>query len=342
MHRSRQSSLRASLPTGTPAEIVAWTSSDHVVVISTRTGAVVRTLASDVAVFEPGVPDLSVSPQGVVFFNSAPIVGVSPPDAQGDQIFSVPITGGPVREVAAGFFPQVSPNGKLLAYVASSGVGEAPYMLPNGGITIATLAGDNISNVQTMHPDATQTDQGASNLSWSQDSQSLSFALLDGATDATTSWRIALARANGSLASAQEIPFRPGVSWSGYWKVPKDGEQVGIGVLTSPPVDSPSTLAGSQAIVTIDPSTGKAIKHLFTIKGAAVCSTSVPSDCWADFVNPLTLDAAGTSVLVGGAIPLAFGSVSTSGASYLYRWSTGDSKLVRLTPGVQVATWGPS
>ena len=142
-----------------------------------------------------------------------------------------------------------------------------------------------------------------------------------------------MASADGSLASAQQIPLRPGLSWSGYWKTAKNGEHVGIGVRTSPPVDYPSTLAGSQAIVTIDLSTGKAIERLFRINGAAVCTTSVPSDCQADFVNPLTVDGVGTSVLVGGAIPLAYGSVSTSGKSYLYRWSTGDSQPVRLDAG---------
>jgi hypothetical protein len=293
-------------------------------------------------VFEPGLPDLSVSPQGEVFFNSAPIAGVSAPDAQGDQIFSVPITGGPVREVAPGFFPQVSPNGRFLAYVASNGVGEAPYMLPSGGIAIATLMGNGVSNVQTLHPDPAQTGQGASDLSWSPDSDNLSFALLNGSSLTTPSWTIALASADGSLASAHEIPLRPGVSWNGYWKTAKSGERFGIGVLTAPPVDSPSTLAGSQAIITINPSTGKPIKRLFTINRAAICTTSVPSDCQADFVNPLTVDGVGTSVLVGGAIPLAYGSVSTSGASYLYRWSAGDTRPVRLTPGVLVATWGTS
>ena len=104
--RTHQGSPRTSFPAGTPAEIVAWTSNHHVVVISTRTGAILRTLASDVAVFEPGLPDLSVSPQGEVFFNSAPIAGVSPPDAQGDQIFSVPITGGPYEKSPPGFLPR--------------------------------------------------------------------------------------------------------------------------------------------------------------------------------------------------------------------------------------------
>jgi hypothetical protein len=337
--RTHERPLRALLPAGTPGEIVAWTSNHNVVVISTRTGAIVRTLASDVAVLAPGLPDLSVSPQGEVFFNSAPIAGVSPPNAQGDQIFSVPITGGPVQEVAAGFFPQVSPNGKFLAYVASNGAGEAPYMLPSGGITIATLMGNDFSNVQTLHPDAVQTGQGASDLSWSSDSDDLSLSLLSGATNATTSWTIALASADGSLGSAHQIPLPPGVSWSGDWTRGTD-EQVGIGVLTGPPVDPPLDLAGSQAIVTIDPFTGKALRHLFAIKGTAVCTSSVPANCFADFVNPLSVDVAGTSVLIGGAIPLSYGSVSTSGASYLYRWSVGDPRPMRLTASVLVATWG--
>src|SRR5271155_5242634 len=39
----------------TPSEIVGWTSNRDLEVISTTTGAVERTLASDVALFAPGV-----------------------------------------------------------------------------------------------------------------------------------------------------------------------------------------------------------------------------------------------------------------------------------------------
>ena len=208
------------LPAGTPADIVGWLSSDQVVVIDTRTGAVVRTLATGVSVEAPGLPDLTVAPGGQVYFDSAPLAGVSPHDAEGDQIYSVPITGGPVVEVGPGSDPQVSPNGQLLAYLASDGAGEAPYLLPGGGIDVATLAGARVAGVRTLHPDPAQQDQGASDLSWSPDGQHLSFDLLGSEADTTTSWTIALAGAGSSLATAQQIPLQPaGLTWNGYLRV---------------------------------------------------------------------------------------------------------------------------
>ena len=171
-----------------PNEIVGWTSSRDLEVISTTTGAVERTLASDVALFEPGVPTLSVSPGGVVFFDSVPTVGISPPDAQGDQIYSVPIMGGPMREVSPGYDPAISPDGRTLAFVASNGVGEAPYQLANGGIELAHLNGSEITGVRILHPIGTMVGVGFSNLSWSADSQMLSFDQLDPSSDVTSSW----------------------------------------------------------------------------------------------------------------------------------------------------------
>ena len=336
--------LRSSLTSRRDAQlkIVSWTSNHHVVVISRRSGAILRTLASDerCSVRARFARSLGVSPRRSLL-QLRTNRRSEPARCSGGSDFQRSHHRRSSTRSWRWFFPIGQRKRKVLGLRGWNGVGEAPYMLPSGGITIATLAGDNVSSVQTLHPDARQTGQGASDLSWSPDSDRLSFSLLNGGNDTTTSWTIALASADGSLASAQQIPLRPGLSWSGYWKTAKNGEHVGIGVRTSPPVDYPSTLAGSQAIVTIDLSTGKAIERLFRINGAAVCTTSVPSDCQADFVNPLTVDGVGTSVLVGGAIPLAYGSVSTSGKSYLYRRSTGDSQPVRLTPGVLVATWSP-
>ncbi|HXN60317.1 MAG TPA: hypothetical protein VN886_07665, partial [Acidimicrobiales bacterium] len=299
--------------------------------------------ATGVSVEEPGLPDLTVSPGGQVYFDSAPLPGVSPADAEGDQIYTVPITGGSVVEVAPGSDPQVSPNGQFLAYLASTGSGEAPYLSSAGGIEIATLAGAQLTPVRTLHPDPAQQNQGASDLSWSPDGQRLSFDLLDGVADTTTSWTIALAGAGSSLAMAQQIPLQPaGLTWNGYWRVGGPGAALGIGVLTSPSPDPP--LAATQRIVTVDPSTGRVVRHLFTVP-EAVCtavSPSVPSDCDADFTDALSVDAAGTSVLVGGAIPFSYGQVSTSGETSLYRWSVGSAQAVRLSSGVLVACWGPA
>jgi hypothetical protein len=146
-----------TLPPGTPAEIVGWTSTHNVVVISTATGHVMRTLATDVSIFAPGLPDVSVAPGGTVYFESAtPSTSTTGIDS-GDQIFSVPITGGPVRAVAAGSDPQVSPNGRFLAFISanpSGEAGEAPYLVPPVGLDIAALSQEGtVSQVRTLPRD---------------------------------------------------------------------------------------------------------------------------------------------------------------------------------------------
>ena len=331
------------LPVGMPAEIVGWTSSFHLEVLSARTGVVMLTLASNVSVFAPGLPAVSVTPAGTVVFDSDPIPGVSPPDAQGDQIFTVPISGGPIHEVAPGFDPAVSPDGRSVAFVASNGAGEAPYVQPTGGIDVATLRGSAITGVETLHPVAAQVDHGVSNLSWSSDSRHLSFDLLDPSTDSSTTWTLALPTSTSSLASAVQIPLHPaGVTWNGYLRHRSKGRELGIGVSTAPQEEPP--LAGAQRIVSIDPATGSVVRTLFALP-AAVCTAAqppqAPADCNADFSNTLDVDHAGSSVLVSGAIPLTTGTVSTSGLTYLYRWTQGSTKPVRLSQGVLVATWGP-
>lgn len=326
----------------TPKEIVAWTSDRELEVISTTTGAVERTLASDVALFAPGVPTLSVSPVGVVFFDSVPTVGISPPDAQGDQIYSVPIVGGPVREVSPGYDPAISPDGRTLAFVASNGVGEAPYQLASGGIELAQLNGSEITGVRTLHPSGTMVGAGFSNLSWSADSQIVSFDQLDPSSDVTSSWLLSGPNAKSSLASAVEIPLHPkGLAWGGFLDSSTKGEPLGIGVQTA--VQDEPPLASSQKVVSIDPQTGAIVRALFELP-AAVCtsaSPSTPEDCDSDFSNALDVDPASSSVLVSGAIPLTDGQVSTSGLTYLFRWATDSAKPVRLTSGVLVAAWGP-
>ena len=75
------------------------------------------------SIFAPGIPNVSVAPDGIVFFESAT---PSPQDTnatEGDRIFSVPVNGGPVRNIGSGSDPQVSPNGKLLAFIASEPAG---------------------------------------------------------------------------------------------------------------------------------------------------------------------------------------------------------------------------
>jgi hypothetical protein len=325
-----------------PDEIVGWTNNFRLEVISTRTGSVERMLASNVALDAPGLPTLSVSPGGVVFFDSDPIEGVGPPDAQGDQIYSVPITGGPVREVAAGFDPAISPDGQTLAFVASNGVGEAPYQLASGGIELARLNGSNITAVRILHPTGDMVGAGISNLSWSTDSQTLSFDQLNPSTDVTTSWLLSAPSRQSSLDSAVAIPLHPtGLTWGGFFGESAGGRQLGIGVLTTPVNEPP--LANPQKVVSIDPQSGEVVRTLFTLP-EAICTSSSPSapeDCNADFSNALDADSGSSNVLVGGAIPLKYGQVSTSGLAYLIRWNAASTRPVRVISGVLVAAWGP-
>ena len=224
-----------------------------------------RTLASNVSIFAPGLPNVSVAPDGTVFFESAEPSSPHTDLDTGDQILSVPITGGPVRDIAAGSDPQVSPNGRFLAFISpdpAGAPGEAPYLVPPVGISIATLSrGGTITGVRTLPPGPAQVNQGASDLSWSGDSKDLSFDLLDPTTNATTPWTIPIAGSN-TLAVARQITLQEsGLTWNGYWGRNRQGAPQGLGVLTS--------ASGHQEVVSINPATGRPTDRLF----------AVPADC---------------------------------------------------------------
>jgi hypothetical protein len=326
----------------TPKEIVAWMSDDRVVVLSARSGTILRTLATPVLLDEPGSPDLTVSPTGIVYFDSASLSSFnSGAWGGGDQIFSVPITGGPVTHIAAGYDPQVSPNGHQLAFVAPESGGEAPYLNAAGGIELAQLSSNAVTATRILHPDASQLNQGITQLSWSPDSDRLSFAQIDGDTDVTTFWTVPVDAPVTSLGAATEIPLRnAALTWNGYWGSHQEhGRAVGLGVLT--------TTTGTQRVVVIDPQSGRQLSTLFSLRGAVCVALSpasppapTPSPCTYGFDNTVISDTSGGDVLLAGATQVS----ATTGARttpYLYRWRIGDRRLIRLTPGALRATWAP-
>ena len=324
-----------------PDEIVGWTATARLVVVSARTGRTERTLATDVSVSTPGIPSVSVAPDGTVYFESATPAYPSPTATGGDQILSVSINGGPVRDIGSGSDPQVSPDGRLLAYIAPEApgaAGEPPYLVPPQGIDIATLsATGTIQTMRTLEPDVSQVDQGASDLSWSSDGRLLSFDLYNPTMSATTAWFVPTGPAVSSLASATQIPLQsPGLTWNGFFGSTAGSDPQGIGAVSAPS-------DGRQSVVTIDARTGRITGHLFRMP-AAVCESMAPvgsSGCSSLFSNPVVAEPMGTNVLVSGAIPYVDGARTTSGATSVYVWHPGLRAPRRLTGGIDVASWGP-
>jgi hypothetical protein len=331
---------RAAVSDTMPAEIVGWTPAAKLVVLSARTGRIERTLVTDVSVDAPGLPSVSVAPDGTVYFESASRVSGAPSAGGGDQILSVSIDGGTVRDLGSGSDPQVSPDGSQLAYIAPERpgtAGEPPYLVPPQGIDIATLStAGAVESVRTLEPGPSQVDQGASDLSWSSDGRLLSFDLYNPSTLATTAWFILAESAESSLANAAQIPLAAGLTWNGFFGTGTDGDPQGIGV--SAPTGA------RQTVVTIGSRTGRITSRLFRVP-AAVCESMSPtgsSGCSSLFANPVVADPPSATVLVSGAIPYVDGSVTTSGATSLYVWHRALRAPQRLTGGVDVAAWGPT
>jgi hypothetical protein len=92
-----------------PSQIVVWTGNFQVEVLSARTGRLVRTLATNVGLYQ-GLPTIAVSRDGIVYFDTA--------HNRRQWVMSVPITGGRPTTVSAGYSPAISPDGRQLAYVA--------------------------------------------------------------------------------------------------------------------------------------------------------------------------------------------------------------------------------
>ncbi len=329
----------STTPTKPPSDIVAWTPSGNIVVLSASSGATVRTLATHVLLSEPGLPNLSVAPSGDAYFDSA----TSSSTSGSDQIYRVPITGGPLTRVTAGFDPQVSPDGKLLAFVAPEPGAQIPYLDQAGGIDIATITPTGIRDIRRLAPDPQQLNRGIFQLSWRPDSAALSFDLLNGHTDVTTFWTISLTSGTNALAAARQIRIRnSSMTWNGFWNHRVAGQYVGLGVVTSE--------SAAQQVVAVDPSTGRRQSTLFKVPGH-ICvplgpasppmTQAHPGPCTFPFNNTVIGDPSGQAILVAGSTkPIA----STGGltAASLYRWDRKSRTLVGLTSEVDLATWGPT
>jgi hypothetical protein len=192
-----------------PSQMVVWGrsgSSMSIQVVSARSGHVVRTLASDLGLFN-GTPQPTVAPDGTVYYDDA-VAGSQ------ERILRVPITGGSPTFVADGHDPAVSPDGRSLAYLIWTQITGGP----EGIVVVNRLtAATSTWQYSTDAPDINA-------ISWSPDSRFLvvSAETLVG-TGPRATWRLSIGRLSLSspnrsldqLPSVQLPRCPPPTHWAG-------------------------------------------------------------------------------------------------------------------------------
>ncbi len=203
-----------------PSQMVVWASARvgstmSIQVLSSRSGHVVRTLASDLGLFN-STPQPTTAPDGTVYYDRAIGATQQGPDAHPpvEQILSVPITGGPSTFVADGHDPVVSPDGRYLAYLIWTQITDGP----EGVVVMNRLTGAvDTWQYSTNAPDI-------NTIWWSPDSRSLvvSSATLGGTSPRST-WhpsvgRLVLSDPNRSLDVLPQVKLPlcpPPTPWAG-------------------------------------------------------------------------------------------------------------------------------
>jgi hypothetical protein len=294
--------------TTVPAEMVVWTSNFRIELISSTNGHVIRTLARDVGLYR-GTPRATVSLSGTVYFDQAQNINGVPTE----QILKVPLSGGAVSVFTQGHDPQVSPNGRLLAYLTYTDLSNIPE-----GIVVRDLLTGAVRKWEysTVAPDIGQ-------LSWAPDSKSLSFTTVSPPLHKTSltlrSWVLDVGSANRSLDRARQIPLPSGMAWDGYLN-----QTEGIGVVQHL---GATRQGNSFEVAEVDVNTGRIERTLLNVHGTLAVDNSEDGA-----EGTLQVDPSGRylSIIEVG-----------SGHGTLNRWTIGDGPIVQITTGVLVAAWAP-
>jgi hypothetical protein len=286
-----------------PSQIVAWTDTFKIEVLSSRTGRLIRTLATNVAVTQ-GIPTLAVSPTGVVYFD----------DARGPSNFvrSVRLTGGPVTTVAEGSQPALSPDGRLLAYWTHTGR-RAPRQ-PEAIIVRDLSAGTQKTWAFTSYL------SDITSMSWSPDGRFLAFAGLTYVKNGTVMVRTVQVldpRSGGTLDGARPIPLGQRVAWAGFLT-----SYTGAGVMTGP-YGSIQTGGG---LVEVGVGSGRVLRRLTSLPphGLATGNSADGTE------GTITADRTGRYLLIAG---------MGTGTGEIFRWTFGMPRPIKITSGALHAVW---
>jgi hypothetical protein len=299
-----------------PSQVVAWTGGFKIQVLSSRTGRVVRTLASNVALFQ-GLPTIAVSPAGVVYFDTARGTARGPEQ----WIESIPLAGGPITMIGPGDMPAISPDGRLLAYLAWT-VKIYPPNTPARDMTSApeAIAVRNLQTGAVRRWAFTSDGPAISSLSWSPDSRFLAYT--------SQSWASGLqpppdvtqlldTRAGGTLTSARRIPLAPGLEWAGFLT-----PQAGLAV-----TPYPAAQGRQQTLVAVATRTGRILGPLIRLPSQGLFT----SNAWDGTEGTITADPTGRYLLIATSGPRGYGEI--------FRWAIGERQLAGLAAGAIRAAW---
>jgi hypothetical protein len=295
-----------------PSQVVVLAGGFKIQVLSSRTGRVVRTLVSNVGLFQ-GLPTIAVSPAGVVYFGTA----------RGPEqwIESIPLTGGPITTIGPGDMPAISPDGRLLAYLAWT-VKIYPPNTPARDMTSApeAIVVRNLATGAVRRWAFTSDVPAVSSLSWSPDSRFLAYTSLSWASgfqpppDVT---QLLDTQAGGTLTSARRIPLAPGLEWAGFLT-----PQIALAV-----TPYPAAQGRQQTLVAVAIRTGRILGPLIRLPSQELFT----SNAWDGTEGTITADPTGRYLLIATSGPHGYGEI--------LRWAIGERHLAGLAAGAIRAAW---
>jgi hypothetical protein len=292
-----------------PPEIVVVTGFSRIEVVSSRTRRVIRTLATNAAMFQ-GPETLAVSPSGLLFFDRGAHYS--------EKVFSVPLAGGPVRAIAYGRTPAISPDGRLLAYVAENR-GSAVRGVGPTGIVVRDLA----SGAQRTWA-VPVADAYIPTMTWSPDGRHLAVTT-DAGPGAITLVLDTMAPGR-TLSAARRMPLPPGVRFAGYLTA-----RTGVGVVVAGAYPALRT-----GLIEVDAGTGKVIRPLTSLRQGLFTGNS--SDGPEGTIQP---DPTGRYFLITGTGPFEKvpGETALGAFGEIFLWAPGMRQPVPILRHFTLAIW---
>lgn len=290
-----------------PARIVAVTRYGDLVILDSRSGRLIRTLAHDVATFR-GSPELGVAADGrTIYYTDVDGTDQGPTCPGGQEhVVKVPTRGGAAATVGLGRTVALSPDGSTIAFSRDQG---ACHQGP-GALVVRSVNGE----AEHVYAGVAGRDSEVvlDHLSWAPDGRHLAFQWLKGTSYAYVLNTKTATSINQAVCICRQ---RDAVGWFGY--LGDTGEFLGSWTPGGKPKAFEKVPFGRSQVVALR-ADGSVRRTLFAVRGQ---------------VEDLASDRGGDHVLAVAA---------EGGRTFsLSRWTRGDTKPIKIRDGIIAAAWIP-